>query len=37
MGFSTTLAEIISLSVDERIRFAEAIWDSIASEPVNPS
>jgi putative addiction module component (TIGR02574 family) len=33
MDLSPTLAEIVSLSVDERIRLAEAIWDSIASEP----
>ncbi|MFH0822598.1 MAG: addiction module protein [Pseudomonadota bacterium] len=33
MNLSTTLAEIASLSVDERIRLVESIWDSIASEP----
>ena len=33
MDLSPTLAEIVSLSVDERIRLAEAIWDSIATEP----
>ena len=33
MDLSTTLAEIAALSVDERIRLAEAIWDSIAEEP----
>ena len=33
MDLSTTLAEIVSLSVDERIRLAEAIWESIATEP----
>jgi putative addiction module component (TIGR02574 family) len=32
----STLAKIVSLSVDERIRLAEAIWDSIASEPGQP-
>ncbi len=36
MYLSPTLAEIVSLSVDERIRLAEAIWDSIASEPGQP-
>ena len=36
MDLSTTLAEIVSLSVDERIRLVEAIWDSIASEPDQP-
>ena len=33
MDLSTTLTEIASLSVDERIRLVEAIWDSIAAEP----
>ena len=36
MDLSTTLAEIVSLSVDERIRLAEAIWESIATEPGQP-
>ena len=36
MDLSPTLAEIVSLSVDERIRPAEATWDSIASEPGQP-
>jgi putative addiction module component (TIGR02574 family) len=36
MDLSTTLAEIVSLSVDERIRLAEAIWDSITTEPGQP-
>jgi len=36
MDFSTMLAEIVSLSGDERIRLAEATWDSIASEPGQP-
>ena len=36
MDLSTTLAEIVSLSVDERIRLVEAIWDSIAAEPGQP-
>jgi len=33
MDLSPTLAEIVSLSVDERIRLVEAIWDSIAEHP----
>ena len=33
MNLSTALAEIILLSVDERLRLVEAIWDSIAAEP----
>ena len=37
MDLSTALAEIVSLSVDERIRLVEAIWDSIASEPGQPA
>jgi putative addiction module component (TIGR02574 family) len=37
MDLSTTLAEIVSLSVDERLRFAEAIWDSIITEPGQPA
>jgi putative addiction module component (TIGR02574 family) len=36
MDLSTTLVEIISLSVEERIRLVEAIWDSIAAEPGQP-
>ena len=36
MDLSTTLTEIVSLSVDERIRLVEAIWDSIAAEPGQP-
>jgi putative addiction module component (TIGR02574 family) len=36
MDLSTTLAEIVSLSVEERIRLVEAIWDSIAAEPGQP-
>ena len=36
MALSTTLAEIVSLSVNERIRLVEAIWDSIAAEPGQP-
>jgi putative addiction module component (TIGR02574 family) len=36
MDLASTLAEIVSLSVDERIRLAEAIWDSITSEPGQP-
>jgi putative addiction module component (TIGR02574 family) len=36
MDLSPTLAEIVSLSVDERIRLAEAIWDSITTVPGQP-
>jgi len=36
MNFSTTLAGIVSLSIDERLRLAEAIWESISSEPGQP-
>jgi putative addiction module component (TIGR02574 family) len=36
MDISHTLAEITRLSVDERIRLVEAIWESIASEPGQP-
>lgn len=36
MDLANTLAEIASLSVDERIRLVEAIWDSITSEPGQP-
>ena len=37
MDLSTTLAEIVLLSVDERICLVEAIWDSIAAEPGQPA
>ena len=36
MDLSTTLAEITSLSVDDRIRLVEAIWESITAEPGQP-
>ena len=36
MDLSPTLAAIVSLSVDERIRPAEAAWDNIATEPGQP-
>ncbi|ETX08511.1 addiction module protein [Candidatus Entotheonella palauensis] len=36
MDLSTTLAEIVSLSIDERLSLVEAIWDSIAAEPGEP-
>ena len=36
MDLSNPLDEIASLSVDERIRLVEAIWDSITSEPGQP-
>jgi putative addiction module component (TIGR02574 family) len=37
MSLSTTLAEIASLSIDERIRLVEAIWDSVTAEPGQPA
>lgn len=37
MDVSATLAEIASLSVDERLRLVEAIWDSIVAEPDQPA
>jgi putative addiction module component (TIGR02574 family) len=36
MDLSTALQEIASLSVDERLRLVEAIWDTIAAEPGQP-
>lgn len=36
MNITETLNEIISLSIEERISIAQAIWDSIASEQVYP-
>jgi putative addiction module component (TIGR02574 family) len=36
MDVSSTLAEIASLPVDDRIQLVEAIWDTIASEPGQP-
>jgi putative addiction module component (TIGR02574 family) len=33
MDLSSTLAEISTLSVNDRIRLVQAIWESIASEP----
>ena len=35
MDIAATLAEIKSLSIDERIALAEAIWDSISAESEN--
>lgn len=32
MDFTATLNEIKTLSIEERIRFVQAIWDSIAAE-----
>jgi putative addiction module component (TIGR02574 family) len=32
MDVGATLAEIRSLTIDERLRIAEAIWDSIADD-----
>ena len=37
MDFSATLSAINLLSIDERIRLVEAVWDSIATEqPIPP-
>lgn len=36
MDLAATLTEIVSLSVDERLRLIEAIWDSIVAEPGQP-
>lgn len=36
MDFTATLNEIKSLSIEERIRFVQAIWDSIAAEKTYP-
>ena len=36
MDVSTTLAEIASLPVNERLCLVEAIWDTIVSEPGQP-
>lgn len=33
MDLSTTLAQVKTLSVDDRIRLVQAIWDSISAEP----
>ncbi|MEQ9234817.1 addiction module protein [Coleofasciculus sp. E2-BRE-01] len=36
MNITATLNEIVSLSIEERIRLVQAIWDSIAAEQVYP-
>jgi putative addiction module component (TIGR02574 family) len=36
MDFTATLNEIKSLSIEERIRLVQAIWDSIAAEQTYP-
>jgi putative addiction module component (TIGR02574 family) len=36
MDIPASLHEILSLSIDERLSLAEAIWDSILSEPGQP-
>jgi putative addiction module component (TIGR02574 family) len=33
MDLTATLSEISTLSVEDRIRLVEGIWDSIANEP----
>ncbi len=41
MDITATIAEISSLSVDERLQLVDAIWDSIAAEsdqlPLRPA
>jgi putative addiction module component (TIGR02574 family) len=36
MDISSTLSQITSLSVDDRLRLVEAIWDSIAADGTQP-
>ncbi|WP_341524570.1 addiction module protein [Nostoc sp. UHCC 0302] len=36
MDITATLNEIATLSVEDRIRIVQAIWDSIAAEQVYP-
>ncbi|MDJ0616205.1 MAG: addiction module protein [Calothrix sp. MO_192.B10] len=36
MDITTTLNEITALSIEDRIRLVQAIWDSIAAEQVYP-
>lgn len=36
MDFSSALSAISSMSIDERMRLVEAIWDGIASEQPQP-
>ena len=36
INMTTTLAEISSLSVDDRIKLVQAIWDTIAADQTHP-
>lgn len=36
MDFSATLAEVTTMSVDDRLRLVQAIWDSIEAEQSFP-
>jgi putative addiction module component (TIGR02574 family) len=36
MNIPATLSEIASLSVDERLSFVEAIWETIVTDPAQP-
>jgi putative addiction module component (TIGR02574 family) len=36
MDLATTLTAIASMSVEDRIRLVQAIWDSIAADQVHP-
>ena len=37
MDIPATISEISTLSVDDRLRLVEAIWDSIAAENAQPT
>ncbi|MDB9316034.1 addiction module protein [Spirulina sp. CS-785/01] len=36
MDIKATLTEIATLSIEDRIRLVQAIWDSIAAEQMSP-
>ena len=36
MNITATVREVIALSIEDRIRIVQAIWDSIAAEQVYP-
>ncbi len=37
MDITATLNEIVNLSIEDRIRLVQAIWDSIAAEQAYPA
>jgi putative addiction module component (TIGR02574 family) len=37
MDLSTTLAQVKTLSIDDRILLVQAIWDSISTDPEQPA